>query len=276
MVITNDFVFLHYPKTGGTFCETHIMRLYKQGNRERLLNLLRRKPVRWRRSLRRHFGVHAIPRYARHLPKVSCIRNPYDRWVSHYEFKVYKHHPEVVPNLKHIKEEYPHFPDVSLTEFIKLANKYFSKVQNQLEKTEDEKLGYYSAQFITMFCPRPTEILALPKAEITAELVRSKMAPDITFLQTSNLNQELHNYLVQFNHDPAELESILESPKIVPDKSGPSSLRPDGAWRTYFTKEAVEIVNDKEALIFELFPQFQIETYQASWRSNLELRKEVI
>lgn len=270
MVITNDFVFLHLPKTGGTFCETHIMRLYRQSHRERLTNIFQRKPVRWGRAMRKHFGFHAIPRYAQHLPKVSCIRNPYDRWVSNYEFKIYKYYPEEVPNLNHIKAEYPHFPDVSLTEFIKLSNKYFTRVQNRLGKTEEEKIGLYSEQFIGMYCHKPGEILNLPKEEITAELVRSRMAPDITFLQTHNLNQELHDFLAQYNHDPVGLKAILKSPKILPEKSGPGSLRPKGAWRSYYTTEAVEIVNDKEALIFELFPQFKIETYSSTWSKFLE------
>ena len=270
MVITNDFVFLHLPKTGGTFCETHIMRLYRQSNRERLKNILQRKPVRWGLSTRKHSGLHAIPRYARNLPKIGCIRNPYDRWVSRYEYKIYKNYPEVVPNLTRIKEEFPQFPDISLTEFIKLSNKYFTRVQNHSGKSEEEKIGFYSEQFIGMYCHKPGEILKLPKEEITAELIRNKIAPDITFLQTHNLNQELHDYLTQFNHNPGGLKSILQSPKILPEKSGPGSLRPNGAWRTYFTEESVEIVNDKEALIFELFPQFKIETYSPTWPTFLE------
>jgi hypothetical protein len=268
MVITNDFVFLHFPKTGGTFCETHIMRLYKQRNRERLANLIQQNPVRWFHSLRKHAGAHAIPRYARYLPILSCIRNPYDQWVSRYEFKIYKHYPKEVKNLELIKQEYPRFPDVTFTEYIKLANKYLSKVQFSLGKKEEEKIGFYSAQFIGMFCPRPAEILRLPKAEITADLVRSKMVSNLTLLRTNNLNQELYNYLSRFNHKQPDLELILDSPKILPDKSGPGSLRPEDGWRAYYTREAVEIINDKESLIFDLFPQFKIETYNESWPST--------
>lgn len=266
MVITNDFVFLHYPKTGGTFCETHIKRLYQQNNRKRLANLIRRRPVRWYRSFRQHSGVHAVPRYALRLPKVSSIRNPYDRWVSHYEFKIYANYPEVVPNLEKIEKEYPHFPDVTFTEFVKLVNKYYNKVQNQVGKTEEEKIGFYSAQFIGMFCPQPREILALPRAEITADLVRNKLAPNITFLMTHNLNQELYDYLAQFNHDTAELEDILQSPKILPEKEGVAPRPKKSAWRTYYTEEAVQIINDKEALLFDLFPQFEVESYDKSWQ----------
>lgn len=266
MVITNDFIFLHYPKTGGTFCETHIKRLYRQTNRRRIINLLRRKPVRWYRSIRQHSGVHAIPRYARHLPKLATIRNPYDRWVSHYEFNIYAHYPEAVPNHEKILEEYPHFPNITFPEFILIANKFFNKVQNQTGKPEEEKIGFYSAQFIGLFCPRPKEVLSLPKAKITADLLRSKMDPDITFLMTHNLNKELHCYLARFNHDQADLEEILQSPKILPEKDKVSARPRDKSWRAYYTEEAISTINEKESLIFDLFPQFKIETFDPGWQ----------
>ncbi len=266
MVITNNFVFLHYPKTGGTFCATHIKRLYTQSNRQRLANLLRREPVRWYHYTRQHSGIHAIPRYARHLPKLGSVRNPYDQWVSKYEYQIYRHHPERVLNLEQVKEAYPHFPDVSFTEFIRLAHTYWNKVQNRFDKPDHEKVGIITAQFIGMFCPRPRDILRLPKSEITADLIRSKMPPDISFLTMNNLNHDLHDYLSQFNHDTADLAAILESPKILPVKSGAGSLRHKGAWRGYYGEETVNFINDKEAPLFELFPQFQIETYDDSWQ----------
>jgi hypothetical protein len=165
-----------------------------------------------------------------------------------------------------IKDEYPHFPNVSFPEYVKITNKFLNKVQNKFEKAEEQKIGYYSAQFIGMFCLRPADILKLPKVEITAELVHSKMASNVTFLQTSNLNKDLYDYLSRFKHDTADLETILDSPPILPEKSGSGSLRPEGAWRTYYNQETVEIINDKESLIFELFPQFKVESYDESWQ----------
>ena len=265
MVITNHFVFLHYPKTGGTFCETHIEKLYRQTNGERLSNLLRGKPVRWCKNIRKHKGLHAVPRYARHLPLVTSIRNPYDRWVSQYEFQVYRKASDKMPYIDLVMEAYPQFPEVTFLEFINIINTYWNKVQQEIGKPQEERVGYYSAQFVGMFCARPKDILKLPKAEITADLVRREMAPNITFLKTHHLNQNLYDYLSQFNHHQADLEAILDSPKILPEHSGAGSLREDEAWKGYYTPEIVDLINDKESLIFDLFPEFEKQSFDESW-----------
>jgi hypothetical protein len=70
MLITRDFVFVHLPKTGGTF----IQKVCREN-----------MPI--ERKLRDHLSVLEIPPEYAHLPIFATIRNPWDWYVSWHHFQ---------------------------------------------------------------------------------------------------------------------------------------------------------------------------------------------
>lgn len=67
MLVTPEFVFLHVPKTGGTFVRTLL--------EDRLV------------YSDYHASIGEIPSGFRHLPRYAFIRNPWDWWVSWWVYK---------------------------------------------------------------------------------------------------------------------------------------------------------------------------------------------
>lgn len=75
MLITEHFVFIHLPRTGGTF-----LRRACSGSDVRVL------------VTKGHLGVEHIPEEHSDLPIFAVIRNPWDWYVSWYQWV--RAHPE--------------------------------------------------------------------------------------------------------------------------------------------------------------------------------------
>ncbi|WP_161795859.1 hypothetical protein [Synechococcus sp. GFB01] len=71
MLITEHFVFIHYPKTGGTFVTRALERLYG----ESLINI------------NKHGTCRDVPAEHAGKPLLSTHRHPLSRLLSHYEFR---------------------------------------------------------------------------------------------------------------------------------------------------------------------------------------------
>jgi hypothetical protein len=129
MVITDDFVYLHMPKTGGTFVEAALNRLYSppRGLRGRV-GLARRRAVYIDTSRKRdrrkiggrdqHQTLRELPAEYRDRPVAFTVRNPFDHWVSYYEFGWWRTNPGDTFNELRIRERYPHYPEISFDEYL--------------------------------------------------------------------------------------------------------------------------------------------------------------
>jgi hypothetical protein len=74
MILTNRFVFIHVPRTGGTF----VRRLF-----------LHSAPSSWgAQILEGHPTVRDIPPPFDQLPRIAVVRNPFDWYVSWYHYMV--------------------------------------------------------------------------------------------------------------------------------------------------------------------------------------------
>lgn len=67
MLITNKFVFVHLPRTGGTFVSEVIRKFFPSA-----------------REIGYHLPLALLPREYAHLPVLGAIRNPWDFYVSWY------------------------------------------------------------------------------------------------------------------------------------------------------------------------------------------------
>lgn len=72
MILTTRFVFIHVPRTGGTF----VRQLF-----------LEAAPPEWHsRILEGHPGACDIPAELHHLPRIAVVRNPFDWYVSWFHY----------------------------------------------------------------------------------------------------------------------------------------------------------------------------------------------
>ncbi len=82
MILSDDFVFVHYPKTGGTFVSHMLQRILDRTGRSFEL------------GKGRHAICDEIPAGYHGRTIVSCVRNPYDIKVSQYRYEHWAPHPK--------------------------------------------------------------------------------------------------------------------------------------------------------------------------------------
>ena len=246
MIVTPDFVFLHLPKTGGTFV-THVLSgLY--GDRLR--------------NVDKHGTCSDIPETDRGKPLLSTMRSPYDRYVSQYRFGWWVMHPEDYCGEETMREIYPHYPEISFPEFLSLANTRFVNCHRSAPTgfvndnfPEERRLGWHTENFVRFFCRDARGVFArldeeaIERADFVADMF------DVHFLRTANLRQGLHDFLLGFGHRPEDLAFILSADRVLPDEGG---RRPEGdRWESYYTPGIKDFVRTRERLIFRLFPEFE-------------------
>ncbi len=167
MVITKDFVFIHMPKTGGTFVTEMLRKVYLgyrwrsdesiplkvkcRHLRDRFLRRLSLSP--WV-DRNKHGSCNDIPRKYKSLPILGCVRNPFEWYVSSYEYQWWKRHPEEYPGLA----DNPDFPNLSFGQFLQLQNKAWLTLFNP-GVAVDPTIGRFTTLFINFYFRRPNEIL---------------------------------------------------------------------------------------------------------------------
>jgi Sulfotransferase family len=261
MLLTDKFVYVHLPKTGGTFVREVLTRIhtargekvidyYSLRTQRPYLGTLRDWLKRPNKGFIRyyapnqHAGCAMIPPSHQGKPILSTVRNPYDHYVSEYEFKAWAV-DHTLGNPDVIRQTYPHYPDLSFSEFVYTFNK-------------SHKLAPQTNRFIRMFYRNGSEITAQLNRELAqqppASQFHERMYP-IHFIARENLNQELYTYLLEMAYAESEIHFILEEQKIYPGGGGRSS---EQAWEKYYTPELKAYVRQTEYFLFQLFPHYDL------------------
>ncbi len=247
MIVTPDFVFLHLPKTGGTFVTHILQQLYG----DRLVNI------------DKHGTCSDIPQADRGKPLLSTVRNPYDRYVSQYRFGWWVMHPEDYCGEVTMRSIYPHYPEISFEEFLQLANTRFVNCHRSAPTgfvndhfPEERRLGWHTENFIRFFCRDAQQVFArLEEEEIENAGFAADMF-DVHFLRTANLRRGLFEFLLGVGHRSEDLDFILSADRVLPDEGG---RRPEGdRWESYYTPKTKDFVHTHERLIFRFFPEFEV------------------
>ncbi|MCU0476946.1 MAG: sulfotransferase family 2 domain-containing protein [Anaerolineae bacterium] len=276
MIITDDFVFVHLPKTGGTFVESVLRKVHqKRGDiieerheeepspffnqmmrwglrRPTFLNLHQQVvPGEWNQ----HGSVGSIPKAHQHKPVIATLRHPLDRYVSQYEFQWWKGKPKsFLGDADVIMKDFPTYPDISFEMFIEILNRMY-RVPERFEGFDQERhqLGRQTTQFMGFYMPtlQGTQIDAPYLAE---KRFLGQLYPNVHFLFMHNLNQNLYETLLGLGYDDAEIGFIPKQQKIFPKEGG---RREDQAWQHYYTPELKAHVMHLERVLFELFPEFE-------------------
>jgi len=147
MILTDDFVFLHPPKTGGTFAGAMIHRLYPDRRRQLLERLRGVRPLGRpaRQEVHKHAPRHRIPASHAHLPVPATVRSPYESYVSTYEFKEWakgRRNPEFASyDWDRIEADFPAFPQLSFADFLTVLG----RVGYRIDTPDRPDLGWAGA-----------------------------------------------------------------------------------------------------------------------------------
>lgn len=260
MVITDRFVFVHQPKTGGTFVREALLEISRREARPSPRRLLERVGLlRPRHGLLEegdyHASCHDIPLPHRQKPVLSIVRNPLDYYVSFYHFGWWATHPEdSYRDVDAVKRAFPRFPDLSFPEFLTLANSYFNEFEMIGSPLEDyeRRPGYYTTQFILYFFKDPAAVYPAIDDGYIAERRWTRDMFDVRFLRTKTLNRDLHAFLRESGYRHELLDGILEKAPVRPPEQ--LRARPGRDFEDYYDAGLRELVLKKERLLLAMFP----------------------
>ncbi|NUM44731.1 MAG: sulfotransferase family 2 domain-containing protein [Anaerolineales bacterium] len=252
------FVFVHIPKTGGTFVAQVLRDLYTPGWI---------RPIFWRKvyfrltntflartglpaphvELDKHAPCRAIPARYASLPIVSCMRNPFDWYVSNYRFQYWKRAPDHYPGLK----DDPRWPNLSFDDFMHFSNHVWTRALNPGLEVNPH-LGRLTTIFIQFFCREPERVLTEPGTpEQVFEKVKANMYP-VQFLETSQLNDDLVALLLAYGYSERQIAFVRTLPPISP----PGARKPEDRWERFYSPALMEEVRKRDAILFRLFPRY--------------------
>jgi hypothetical protein len=183
-----------------------------------------------------------------------AVRNPYDLYVSQYEFGWWKR-KEFLPYYRAVAgfaSDYTHFPNLSFEEYVRLTNAAFCSPKSG-ERRRDPALGLLSELLVKYAFRNPQIVLESVNEERVASGRYREDMFDVRFIRTHRLNQELYDFLLGMGYHSEDLEFILSLGKILPGGRGRAGTQ---RWEKYYTPKLRDEVRKKEWLLFSLFPEF--------------------
>lgn len=264
MNVTNHFVFVHMPKTGGSFVAEVLRTLYGVTwlhnlllrneqlllAKNKLLRVIGTGRINYE-EFNKHGLCNDIPSAFNHLPILSCIRNPFDWYVSNYKYAWWRSHPQDYPGLRND----PRWPNLSFDDYMDLSNSEWLGLLNP-GVSINRSLGRLSVLFINYYCKHPQDILSLHDDNELFSAVCSDMYP-VDFLNTANLNIELYNYLLKTgNYSFEQLAFIKDKGKVSPR----NHRKPEDTWASFFSDKVFAEIQFRERMLFHLFPQLKLKS----------------
>lgn len=264
MIITDKFVYIHKPKTGGSFVTDALLQLY--GGKWNLFvhaRLALMKYLHFKNKIGRltftankHGGCLQIPEGHREKQIVSTIRNPYDYYVSQYEFGWWKRKEwhKYYKSFEGFSTRFPAFPNLDFKEFMELMTMVFNPAPHQ-NFNNHASIGRCSVEFINDCFYHPTQVLQkLSEEYVVSEKYKEDMFP-VHFIFTHKLNSQLHDFLLQQGYAEENIAFIISKKKVLPQGKGRSKSQ---HWRKYYTPELQQLVRKKDWFLFALFPEFDV------------------
>jgi hypothetical protein len=256
MIIADDFVFLHPPKTGGSFVTEVLTDVYARQHGRRIVNL------------DKHGDIESVPREHRSKPQVTIVRNPFDYYSSTYQFG-YWIDRQIEPSLAlwndvEMKSRFPTYPYLKFPEFLEgaleIGNKHLEPAHQELARTL--RLGPHTIRML-QFSLRGY-IPALETFGVTGDVgVLSSQIKPTRFLHTETLNKDMFDWLVDLGV-PARLAApVLAKPDIKPLNTPNGKVLKNGHgqnrtvhWSELFDERTRAAVVEYEWLFFSLFPEY--------------------
>lgn len=257
MILTDRFVYVHEPKTGGTFVTTALQRLYGV----EWTPWLRFQAIVQGRATRTHasygsFTYHKpkhgtyshVPPPHREKPVLATVRGPYEMYVSQYEFGWWRRRDmgrDFAAAVPDFSRRFPRFPDLSFPEFVELWDAAFGD-------PEEDGRGAWTRQFIQFYFREPRLALAWPDERLRDPEARRAAMPPIHFVLTDRVREGLHAFLLDRGYRAEDAAFILQMGKVLPGKG----RRDDQRWERYYTPALKDRVRRRERLLMDIFPAF--------------------
>ena len=256
VIATDRFVYVHQPKTGGTFVTAVLFRLADVlGTRELKVRTPRTAFV---RAKLKHGTCRDVPRALRDRPVWTTVRNPFDQYVSEYAFGWWRRgdYPRHFRRrVRQFGERYPDYPDLEFEGFLRLYHEAFGRTARSRRFTSDDGVGWLTEQFVQYYARRPRRLLRRLRPDADPAVLRDALFP-VRFLQTERLNDDLHRALLDAGLDAGRVAFVREHDRVLPEHAAARDRRRD--WRTYYTPELRAHVRRNDALLFRLFPEYDV------------------
>lgn len=258
MILSSEFVFIHQPKTGGSFVTEVLAEVYSgQAGREF---------TNWYK----HGGVEDIPPEYRAKSIVTTLRNPFDFYASHYRFGWWIGR-ELVPRIfpfwleNDMRTRCAAYPDITFEEFMDGALRFCHPqlVPGKLAPAAREmRLGPLTLTMLNYSLPEFAAILerffiSHDSAEIKRGIAKTR------FLHTESLNADTYRWLLDLGVTAASADPVLFKGKVQPlnTPNGEILARGHGQprsehWSSIFTPTTRKAVVENEWLFLELFPEY--------------------
>jgi hypothetical protein len=234
MITTNHFLFLHLPKTGGSFVARHLLKIFPGA-----------------KNFDRHGFRCQIPEDYRYLPLVGCLRSPYDWYVSCYEFRWWVTHVETLPGV----ERHPRYPHLTFEDFVRLGNQQWWR-RHHPELGARPRVGQCTSALINWFGKTPKRFLRDALLRVPTVGQFSRQIAGVRLLRTARLGRELAEHLRGYGICEEKLAAVERAPKLRP---GPEEThRRNEDWHTHYTPGLKRYVRRQDHLVFELFPEFDV------------------
>ncbi|HIK51554.1 MAG TPA: hypothetical protein IGS17_11620 [Oscillatoriales cyanobacterium M59_W2019_021] len=269
MLLTDKFVYIHYPKTGGTFVTETLQKIHAgKGYKKSTVSKIARRfgsvgggIVDTASEGSKHATCRDIPPAFLRKPILSTVRNPYERYLSGYSFGWWKKHPQdFMLDVAAIVRDYPQYPEISFSEYVYIVNTYhYFRTLKTPHLNSQNLVGQRTYEIVRFFFKDPPEII-FPKLSdeyIYTQQYRSDLCP-VHFLQTHNLNRGLYDFLLKVGYDRSQIKFILDADRILPNLPPGGIRRSSKRWQEYYTPELKAFVRQRDRLVFSLFPEFDV------------------
>ena len=261
MFINEKFIFLHIPKTGGTFVQFHLRKIYAKTLFRKLAHSLRSKYgivlpfMRYNYlELPKHTLRREMNNLEENIPIILCIRNPFDVFISQYKFRWWQKFPDKwFADPQQVVARFGEISRFNFETFVRATLAY----SHWTEKAPSTRklLGPLSAEWIRYFARDPSSCISCISDDELENRVRAELA-SMTLLRTETLAEDFCNFLRPLGICPAALENIMSSNAIFP---GPQTRFSEDRKELYFTAELTKELLEAEWLLFRLFPDYQPE-----------------
>ena len=255
IVVKDAFVYIHHPKTGGTFV-TKMLHKIASNNDDFIVEELQGL---------KHAGINKIPKAYQDLPVVINIRNVFEHYVSRYKFRWWAdpEHSDKMFKRGKVKGIYADFPDLTFSQFLRLFNEWALRrmPENRVKKLTNLNIGVNSWVLLRLTSKKPLEFVE-EFDKLNNETLMKKFE-HIHFLKTERLNDDLYSFLKKCGVKDSKISFIQNTPPILPKKGGRGKL--EFTWMNYFSKEDIKFVMEKDRLYFRMFPDTM---------PNIELKRD--